>query len=58
VRGVGTLLGRAARSGELIAAPAGSARLRRIRTVQNRLSLWRFELAEVPAHHDIDEDIL
>lgn len=55
VQGVGTFLGRAARSGAVIPAPAGSVRLRRVREVTGGLSLWRFEPA--PAR-DPDEDIL
>jgi hypothetical protein len=55
VRGVGTFLGRAARSGVVIPAPAGAAQLRRVREVTGGLSLWRFEPA--PAR-DPDEDII
>jgi hypothetical protein len=58
VRGVGTFLGRAARSGELIAAPTGSVRLVRARTVQGRLSLWCFEIVEATPARDPDEDVL
>ena len=55
VQGVGTFLGRAARSGAVIPAPAGSVRLRRAREVTGGLSLWCFEPAPV---RDPDEDII
>lgn len=72
VQGVGTFLGRAARSGELIPTATGSVQLRRVREVNGGRSLWGFEfvvagrsdhaevqqLATRDAAPDVDADIL